>query len=72
MSCSCPPVTVQPVHAVTVPRLGTRAKVEYRAVTVGPSAAAACGPLCEERRLESLKLQPTMLVRGDDDHTTHN
>jgi hypothetical protein len=38
MSCSCPPVTVQPVDIVTVPRRTTTATFSRRSVTEG----AAC------------------------------
>jgi hypothetical protein len=34
-SCSCPPVTVQPVHVVSVPRAATGAAFLYRSVTEG-------------------------------------
>ncbi len=36
MSCSCPAVSVRPVHAVSVPRVATEVAATYRAVTVGP------------------------------------
>jgi len=36
MSCTCPPVTVQPVHVVAVPRVARTATFHYASVTVGP------------------------------------
>jgi hypothetical protein len=35
MSCSCPPVTVKPVHVVAVARLASTATFHYRSVTEG-------------------------------------
>ena len=35
MSCVCPPVTVQPVHVVSVPRAATGAQFSFRSVTEG-------------------------------------
>jgi hypothetical protein len=34
-SCVCPPVTVQPVHVVSIPRAATGASFEFRSVTEG-------------------------------------
>jgi hypothetical protein len=34
-SCVCPPVTVQPVHVVSVPRAATGARFAFRSVTEG-------------------------------------
>lgn len=36
MSCSCPPVTVQPVHVVAVARVASTATFHDRSVTEGP------------------------------------
>ncbi len=35
LSCSCPPITVQPVHVVAVPRVAETATFQYSSVTVG-------------------------------------
>jgi hypothetical protein len=35
MSCSCPAVTVQPVHVVAVPRVAAAVVATYRSVTIG-------------------------------------
>lgn len=35
-SCVCPPVTVQPVHVVAVPRAATGATYTWRTLTEGP------------------------------------
>ena len=35
MSCSCPPVTVQPVHIVAVPRVTAAATFHFESATVG-------------------------------------
>jgi hypothetical protein len=35
LSCSCPPITVQPVHVVAVPRVAEKATFQYASITVG-------------------------------------
>jgi hypothetical protein len=34
-NCSCPPVTVQPVHVVAIPRAATDASFNWRTLTLG-------------------------------------
>ena len=36
MSCSCPPVTIQPVHIVAIPRVPVTSSFQYKNVTEGP------------------------------------
>jgi hypothetical protein len=37
MSCSCPPITIQPVHVVAIPRVPASSTFQYESVIEGPA-----------------------------------